>query len=184
MLGFRWIILSVYLLMDSHLDNMEMFLVYKCKFFVKLLYMYAPQFMDSQCYNFLLFNSATRKQLTETRMHSSRMRTGRTLSVLLLGRGGGVCPGGGCLPRGGWVSARGVGVCPGGCLPGGVSAQGGCLPGGGVCPGGCLPGGCLPPPESDTPPVDRMTHASENITLAKTSFRPVINILSNRNMKR
>ena len=23
------------------------------------------------------------------------------------------------------------------------------------------------------PPVDRMTHASENITLAKTSFRPV-----------
>ena len=28
---------------------------------------------------------------------------------------------------------------------------------------------------ADTPPVDRMTHASENITLAKTSFRPVIN---------
>ena len=26
---------------------------------------------------------------------------------------------------------------------------------------------------ADTPPVDRMTHASENITLAKTSFRPV-----------
>ena len=27
--------------------------------------------------------------------------------------------------------------------------------------------------EQAPPPVDRMTHASENITLAKTSFRPV-----------
>ena len=41
---------------------------------------------------------------------------------------GGVCPGGGRLPRG-WMSAREVGVCTGGgclhggCLPGGVSAK-------------------------------------------------------------
>ena len=58
-------------------------------------------------------------------MHSSRMRTARTLTE------------GGCLPGG---SARGVsarGGLPGGCLPGGVSAKGGCLP------GGCLPGGCV-----------------------------------------
>ena len=34
-----------------------------------------------------------------------------------------------------------------------------------------------PLPKKDTPPpVDRMTHASENITLAKTSFRPVIKL--------
>ena len=38
-------------------------------------------------------------------------------------------------------------------------------------------GGYLPGPGggvwSGTPPVDRMTHACENITLAKTSFWPV-----------
>ena len=33
-----------------------------------------------------------------------------------------------------------------------------------------------PPPGPD-PPVDRMTHACENITLAKTSFRPVTNLV-------
>ena len=53
----------------------------------------------------------------ETRMHSSRMRTGRALTVfrsLLLPEGGGLS-----APGGGW-------------LVGGVSAPGGCLLQGGV----------------------------------------------------
>ena len=67
----------------------------------------------------------------KTRMHSSRMRTARTLTVHGgVSARGGVCPGGFC-----W------GVCPGGCLPGGVPAQGGVSAQGsawgGVCPGGC-----------------------------------------------
>ena len=66
----------------------------------------------------------------KTRMHSSRMRTARTLTVgwkgclpgevSAQGQGvclGGVCPGSGCL-SGVRVSGRGQGVCPGsGCLP-------------------------------------------------------------------
>ena len=54
----------------------------------------------------------------DTRMHSSRMRIARSLTIF--GRGW-------CLPRGG--------VCRGGCLPGVVPAIGGFLP------GGCLPRG-------------------------------------------
>ena len=92
-------------------------------------------------------------------MHSSRMRTGRSLTVccslLPGGEGGMPGPGGFSLPGGG---LPGWGVClvcgglpgPGGCLPGpggvlparGVSAwsQGG-LPAGGVClVRGALPG--------------------------------------------
>ena len=97
----------------------------------------------------------------ETKMHSSRMRTGRSLTVCCsLLPGGWVSAwseGGGCLPGpGGWVSAwsrgwvsawsGGVSAWSGGCLPGpgcvclvqGVSAWSGgvCLPG----LGGCLPG--------------------------------------------
>ena len=59
----------------------------------------------------------------------------------------------------------------GACLEGGVSAWkggGGCLPGGGVP--ACLEGGCL---ARYPPPVNRMTDRCKNITLAKTSFRPV-----------
>ena len=70
----------------------------------------------------------------------------------------------------------------GGCLlGGGLSAPGG---GGGLsAPRGCLlqevsaPGGVSGIPtctEADTPPVDRITDACKNITLAKTSLRPVI----------
>ena len=71
---------------------------------------------------------------SETRMHSSRMRTVRCSSRLL---GGGVCLGGVCLER--WVSAQGEGVFA---WEGGVSAQ-----------RGCLPSACW-----DThPPVNRMT---------------------------
>ena len=57
-----------------------------------------------------------------TRMHSSRMRTGRLLTVCR------------SLLPGGWgVSALG-GVCLG------VSGPGGCLVPGGVCSGGCVSG--------------------------------------------
>ena len=101
-------------------------------------------------------------------MHSSRMRTGRSLTVCcsllpgvaLLGLGGGFLPG------------------PGGVLlgPGGGSAwSGGSLPGpGGLSPG---PGGCLPGPgggDPGDPPVYRITDTCKNITLATTSLRPVI----------
>ena len=80
-----------------------------------------------------------------TRMHSSRMRTGRSLTVCrsLLPRGGVVCSQGVCLLQG--VSALGGGVCSWrGVLLQGVSAPGGCLllegvfALGGVCSGGCL----------------------------------------------
>ena len=81
-----------------------------------------------------------------TRMHSSRMRTGRSLTV---------CWGRVCLVPGGFLPAGGV------CLvPGGVSPCRGGLPG----PGGV----CL-----ETPPVNRITHTCKNITLATTSLRPV-----------
>ena len=107
------------------------------------------------------------------------MRTGRALTVSRRGGvpAGGVPARGGCLPGGV--------ACQGGCLPGGVPARGGVLARGGGGP--CLEGGwggvgggylTRPPPRKfgagTPPPVDRMTHACENITLAKTSFRPVI----------
>ena len=105
-------------------------------------------------------------------MHSSRMRTGRALTVSgggCLPGAGGACQGGGCVPGGG--------ACQGGCLPGGGACQGGwCLPGGvpargGACQGGVpARGGCLTSPPH---PVDRITDTCKNITLAKTSFRPV-----------
>ena len=74
-----------------------------------------------------------------TRMHSSRMRTGRSgwVGVWLC-----VCSGGGCLLRGG-------------CLLWGVSAllwggllQGRCLLPQGACSGGCIPAST----EADNPP--------------------------------
>ena len=80
-----------------------------------------------------------------TRMHSSRMRTGRSLTICRS-----LLPGGGvCLLRGVfvwvWVSTLGGVSAPGGCLllGGGVCSWGGCLLSGGVCSGGLLPGGCL-----------------------------------------
>ena len=105
-------------------------------------------------------------------MHSSRMRTGRSLTVCcsLLPRGGVCLPGGFSLPGG--VSAWSGGVLPArGCLPGpgGVSAwsRGGSPCRGGVC---LVPGGSPEPP----PPVDRITDTCKSITLATTSLRPVI----------
>ena len=114
-------------------------------------------------------------------------------------RGWGVCPGGvcpgWCLPRvgvsvqevclpGGVCLARGLCAWMGGpargCQPMGlsvqrmgVSTQGGICHGGGVCPGGgvCL-GGSLPRGGVyQTPPVDRITDACENITLPQLYYR-------------
>ena len=119
-------------------------------------------------------------------MHSSRMHTGRSLTVCcsLLPGGwgwkggcfpaGGVCLDPGDLPGPGGFSLPGGGVC---LVPGGFS-----LPGGGVrlVPGGfsllegvCLArGACL-----ETPPVDRITDTCKNITLATTSLRPVMTLM-------
>ena len=88
------------------------------------------------------------------------------------------------LPGGGLPAWRG-GSLPGGYLPGG----GMYLPGGGCT---CLEGGVpawrgvyLPGPGEVclvrySPPVNRMTDAWENITLAKTSFRPVIILICSK----
>ena len=99
-------------------------------------------------------------------MHSSRMRTGRSLTVccsLLPGGGsnwsGGVLPGlgGVCLVRGGSPWSGGGGLPgPRGCLPD--------LEGFSLVLGG----------SPETPPVDRITDTCKNITLATTSLRPVI----------
>ena len=128
-----------------------------------------------------------------TRMHSSRMRTGHSLTIccsLLPGlegsawsRGGLPGPQGVCLVQGGSPCKGGAGVSG---WSGGVSAwsRGG-LPGlgGFSLPGGCLPGlggfsllgRGLP---RDPPPVNRITDTCKNITLATTSLRPV-NIYQN-----
>ena len=107
-------------------------------------------------------------------MHSSRMRTGRSLTIccsLLPGGGAGVClvPGGVLALGGGspcWGGLPGLG---GFSLAGGVSlVWGGCLPGleGGLS---AWSGG-----SPETPPVNRITDTCKNITLATTSLRPVI----------
>ena len=102
----------------------------------------------------------------ETRIHSSRMRTGRSLTVC---RGGFSWQAGFCLPgvlpAGGVLPARGVS------LPGGSPCRG-VLPAGGFSlPEGGLPAGgvCL----RHAPHFNRITDTSENITLVTTSLRPV-----------
>ena len=129
-------------------------------------------------------------------MHSSRMRTGRSLTVccsLLPGRGG-VClvrgGGGGspcqvqgevCLVQGGGFSLPGPGGSPcqvWGVLPARSGGGGVCLVWGVSLPG---PGGACP--ETPPPPVNRITHTCKNITLATTSLRPVKiyrNVLKNQ----
>ena len=124
-------------------------------------------------------------------MHSSRMRTGRSLTVCcsLLPGGVSLVPGGGGRGEGFSLVPGGVSLVPGGVLPaGGFSlVLGGVLLG----PGGCLlgPRGVLPARRVlpaggvsawsrggslETPPVNRITHTCKNITLATTSLRPVI----------
>ena len=102
------------------------------------------------------------KAQCDTRMHSSRMRTGRSLTVCCS-----LLPGGGPVPEGGspWQGGSG----PGGVLPG----RGGLVPGGFSLAGGVLPGGGGSP-YWRPPPVNRMTNRCKNITLATTSLRPVI----------
>ena len=127
-------------------------------------------------------------------MHSSRMRTGRSLTFCrsLLPRGGCVLLGGRMLPRGEVHVSRGGGACfwGGGCasqgrllwgcmFPGGcMLPRGACFPGGacfqeGVCASRGGVGGGIPACTEADPPVNRITHTSKNITLATTSLRPV-----------
>ena len=114
-------------------------------------------------------------------MHSSRMRTGHSLTAcrsLIPGGGGclllgGVCSGGDGVCSGGMVSA------PGGAASGGVSAPGGVCFWGVSAPGGCLlPGGIPACTEADPPTVNRITDTSKNITLATTSLRPVKTLIT------
>ena len=104
-------------------------------------------------------------------MHSSRMRTGRSLTVCCCSsRRGGFS-----FVRGGSPWSGGGGL-PG---PGGSAWSGGSpWSGGGGLPG---PGGGWGSPWSrgegslETPPVNRITDTCKNITLATTSLRPVMN---------
>ena len=122
--------------------------------------------------NLFHFYAVFGKKIDQTRMHSSRMRTGHSLTVCrsllprgrCLLRGGCLLPGGmfapgGCLLRGG-----GGGRLLGGCLLWGVSALGGvCSVGRCLLLGGVVSHHAL----RQTPPVDRITDACKNITLAQ-----------------
>ena len=135
-------------------------------FLVKGWYSVSGKIVGISYFCLKAFNSCFNQTQLKTRMHSSRMRTGRSLTVCcsLLPGGGGVLLGlGGCSP---W-SGGGLG---GGCSPwsGGVLlGWGGVLPGMGG--GSSLPGG-----SPETPPVNRITDTCKNITLTTTSLRPVI----------
>ena len=104
---------------------------------------------------------------SKTRMHSSRMRTSRSLTVCWHLLPGGVV----CLVRGGLPGLGGVSAwSPGGGVlgPGGACSQGGCLPGPGVSAwsgGGLASQHALR--QTPSPPVDRITDACKNITLAQ-----------------
>ena len=130
--------------------------------------------------------------INSTRMHSSRMRTGRSLTVFRSLQPGGVPGPGGTWSRGGVPGPGGVYLVLGGCTWswGGVTGPGGVylvpggvylVPGGVPGPGGVylVPGGCTWFQGGVylvrySPPVNRMTNRCKNITLAKTSFRPVM----------
>ena len=126
---------------------------------------------SSRRWKALTDNCNTTDILFNTRLHSSRMRTARSLTVspnMLWGEGAGAWSQGGLL--------RGGGAWSQGSLLRGVCSQGGLLPGG-LLPGGLLPGGVcswgggMPAcTEADPPPVNRMTKRCKNITLLQTSF--------------
>ena len=150
-------------------------------------------------YNFL---KVRRGAPNKTRMYSSRMRTGRSLTVCCSLLPGGVLPARGGSPWSGGVlpTRGGFSLVPGGSSPcqggvclvrGGGSPCQGSFPwsrgGGSPCQGGggCLPGlGGFSLPggiclvwgglESPSPPVYRITDTCKNITLAITSLRPVM----------
>ena len=122
----------------------------------------------------LLEKSASGSQvenIIRTRMHSSRMRTGRSLTVCCS-----LLPGGGGLPGlgGGSAWSRGSAWSGGSAWSWGVCLVRRCLPGQrGVCLVWGVSAwfwGVL-----RRPPVDRITDTCKNITLATTSLRPVIN---------
>ena len=98
-----------------------------------------------------------------TRMHSSRMRTGRSLTVCCSLLPGGGVPGLGRVCSGGGAWSGGV------CLVQG----GGLLLGGGVCSGGGWVGipACTEADTPPPPPVDR--HTLVKYYLGPTSLRPV-----------
>ena len=122
-------------------------------------------------------------------MHSSRMRTGRSLTVCCSLLPGGVLlgPGGVCLVRGGF-SLPGGGGLPGpegfSLVRGGVYlVRGGLLgPGGGSPCWGVVSAWSLGG-SPETPPVNRITDTCKNITLATTSLRPVIRLIVLYGMK-
>ena len=109
-------------------------------------------------------------------MHSSRMRTGRSLTVCRsLLPGVCVCSQGGVCSQ---VGSRGLSA-PGGylllggrgCLLQGLSAWGMSAPGGSVCSWGSVVSQHAL--RQTTPPVNRITNTSKNINFATTSLRPV-----------
>ena len=105
-----------------------------------------------KCFKFIIYNCPLKLL---TRMHSSRMRTGRSLTICRSLLPGGVSapgrvsgPRGGCLLLGGMWSLLPVwGVYgPGGLVPGDVWSGGVCCGGGGIWSWGCLVAGeCLLP---------------------------------------
>ena len=98
-------------------------------------------------------------------MHSSRMRTARSLPYRRRW-------GGGSLSRG--ISVQWGSLSGGVSVWGGVSVRGGLCPGEGLCPMVCLSRGSLPGRPLDRYPsplwTEWLTHACENITLAQTLF--------------
>ena len=123
-------------------------------------------------------------------MHSSRMRTGRSLTVYrsLLHGGDVSAPRGVSAPRAVCLLwGEGVLLLGGGVSSPGVSTLGGWLLGGHVCSGGmsalgglllgdvCSWGVWYPSMHQGRhpPPVNRMTNRCKNITLATTALRPV-----------
>ena len=91
-------------------------------------------------------NFSVKEKTLKTRLHSSRMRTARALTV---------------SPSM---------LCAGGVPPGGVLLWGGLLLGGCLLLGGLLQGGVSQHALRQTPPVNRMTNRCKNITLPQTSF--------------
>ena len=133
------------------------------------------------------------KTMASSRMHSSRMCTGHSLTACWSLFPGGVSAPWGCAPEGVWSEGCLLWgfVCSGGCLlQGGVCSgvwggwegvwswgvsgpRGSTL--GGICSGGCLLWGVWYPSINwcRHPPVNRMTDRCKNITLATTSLQPV-----------
>ena len=130
-------------------------------------------------FQFFLFLRSFRKKIVQTRTHSSRMRTGHSLTVccsLLMGDGGGVCSGGGSGPGGVLSAPGGSSALEGlvwGCLLWGVSGLGGgCLLLGGVWSRGVSGLGGVSQHalrQSPLSPVDRHT-----LVKILPSLRPVI----------